>query len=75
MSYDHRNCLNCGHNCDDHSSLDFNPAVQYMKHFIYHFTVLFLIEINWTFGGKDPFLFPFLGIKQAQSNTTKYSLH
>ena len=25
-------------NCDDHSSLDFESAVQYMKHFIYHFT-------------------------------------
>ena len=32
------NCLNCVHNCDDHSSLDFKSAVQYMKHFIYHFT-------------------------------------
>ena len=26
------------HNCDDHSLLDFKSAVQYMKHFIYHFT-------------------------------------
>jgi len=25
------------HNCDDHSLLDFKSAVQYMKHFIYHF--------------------------------------
>ena len=33
-----RNCLNCVHNCDDHSLLDFKSAVQYMKHFIYHFT-------------------------------------
>ena len=32
------NCLNCVHYCDDHSSLDFKSAVQYMKHFIYHFT-------------------------------------
>ena len=32
------NCLNCVHNCDDHSSLDSKSAVQYMKHFIYHFT-------------------------------------
>ena len=31
------NCLNCVRNCDDHSSLDFKSAVQYMKHFIYHF--------------------------------------
>ena len=45
-SYDHRsydrnlsNCLNCDHNCDDHSLHDFKPAVQYMKNFIYHFTV------------------------------------
>ena len=28
-----RNCLNCVHNCDD-----FKSAVQYMQHFIYHFT-------------------------------------
>ena len=33
-----RDCLNCVHNCDDHSLLDFKSAVQYMKHFIYHFT-------------------------------------
>ena len=33
-----RNCLNCVHNCDDHSLLDFKSAFQYMKHFIYHFT-------------------------------------
>ena len=33
-----RNCLNCVHNCDDHSLLDFKSAVQSMKHFIYHFT-------------------------------------
>ena len=33
-----RNCLNCVHNCDDHSLLDFKSAVQYMNHFIYHFT-------------------------------------
>ena len=32
------NCLNCVHNCDDHSLLDFKSAAQYMKHFIYHFT-------------------------------------
>ena len=24
--------------CDDHSLLDFESAVQYMQHFIYHFT-------------------------------------
>ena len=30
-----RNCLNCIHNCDDQSSLDFKSTVQYMKHFIY----------------------------------------
>ena len=35
-----RNCLNCVHNCDDHSWLDFKSAVQYMKHFIYHFTII-----------------------------------
>ena len=33
-----RNCLNCIHNCDDHSWLDFESAVQYIKHFIYHFS-------------------------------------
>ena len=33
-------CLNCVQNCDDHSLLDFKYADQYMKHFIYHFTIL-----------------------------------
>ena len=33
-----RYCLNCVHNCDDHSSLDSKSAVQHMKYFIYHFT-------------------------------------
>ena len=33
-----RNCLNCVRNCEDHSLLDFKSAVQYMKHFINHFT-------------------------------------
>ena len=27
------NCLNCVHNCDDHTLLDFKSAVQYMKVF------------------------------------------
>ena len=41
VSYDHRSsCLNCVHCCDDHSSLDFKSAVQYMEHFICHFTVI-----------------------------------
>ena len=31
------------HNCDDHSLLDSKSAVQYMKHFIYHFTVIIVI--------------------------------
>ena len=35
-----RNCLNCVHHCEDHSILDFKSAVQYMKHFIYHFTFI-----------------------------------
>ena len=33
-----RNCLNCVHNCDDHSLIDFKSAVQHMKYFMYHFT-------------------------------------
>jgi len=34
-----RNCLNCVHNCDDHIAyLISKSAVQYMKHFTYHFT-------------------------------------
>ena len=28
---------------DDHSSLDFKSAVQYMKHFMYHFTQFLLV--------------------------------
>jgi len=43
-----RNCINCVHNCEDHSSLDFTSAVLYMKHFIYHLTFIpdGLIRIN-----------------------------
>ena len=32
-----RNCINCVHNCEDHSLLDFTSAVQYIKYSIYHF--------------------------------------
>ena len=35
-----RSCINCVHNCEDHSLLDLTSAVLYMKHFIYHFTHL-----------------------------------
>ena len=35
---DKRSYINCVHNCEDHSSLDFTSAVLYMKHFKYHFT-------------------------------------
>ena len=42
-----RNCLNCVHNCDDYGLLDFKSAVQYMKHFIYHFKSDFCL-INWS---------------------------
>ena len=37
-----RKCLNCVHNCDDHSLLDFKSAVQYMKHLKYHFTLKYV---------------------------------
>ena len=36
-------CLNCVRNCEDHSSLDFKSAVQCMKHFIYHFTIIIIV--------------------------------
>ena len=42
-----RNCLNCVYNCDDHSSLDFNSAVQYTKHFIYHFISFQVTKYGW----------------------------
>ena len=40
------------HNCEDHSLLDFTPAVLYMKRFIYHFkiticSVFVHIRIKW----------------------------
>ena len=35
-----RNCINCVHNCEDHSLLDFTSAVQYMKCFIYNFKLI-----------------------------------
>ena len=31
-------CINCVHNCEDHSLLDLTSAFLYMKHYIYHFT-------------------------------------
>ena len=34
-----RSCINCVHNCEDHSLLDFTSAILYIKHFIYHFTL------------------------------------
>ena len=42
------NFLSCAHNCDDHSSIDSKFAVQYIKHFIHHFTSIFhgLIRIH-----------------------------
>ena len=33
------NCINCIHNCEDHSLLDFTSTVQYMKYFIYDFNI------------------------------------
>ena len=41
-----RNCLNCVHNCEDQSLLNFTSAVQYMKYFIYNFTLL--IDVSTT---------------------------
>ena len=35
-----RNCVNCVHNCEDHSLLDFTSAFQYMKYFIYNFSCI-----------------------------------
>ena len=40
-----RNCINCVHNYEDHSLLDFTFAVQYMKYFIYNFTLIFFYNI------------------------------
>ena len=34
-----RNCKNCVHNCEDHSSFDFTSAVQCMIYFIYNFII------------------------------------
>ena len=34
------NGLNCVHNCEDHSLLDFISAVQHMKYFMYNFTFI-----------------------------------
>jgi len=44
-----RNCLNCVHNCDDHSLLDFKSTVQHMKYFIYHFTNIVLLSLQICF--------------------------
>ena len=34
------NCINCFHNWENHSLLDFTSAVQHMKYFIYNFTFI-----------------------------------
>ena len=39
----YRQLFNCVHNCNDHSLLDFTSAVQYRKHFMYHFTKTILL--------------------------------
>ena len=45
VSSDHRSCeCNCVHNFDDRSLFDFKSAVQYMKHFIYHFKRIIVIR-------------------------------
>ena len=36
-----RSCINCVHNSEDHSVLDFTSAVQHMKYFIYKFTYIY----------------------------------
>ena len=35
-----RNCINCFHNCEDQSLLDFTSALQFMKYFTYIFTFI-----------------------------------
>ena len=35
-----RNCINCIHNSEDRSLLDFTSAVQYMKYFLYNLTFI-----------------------------------
>ena len=36
-----RSCINCVHNCEDRSVLDFTSTVQHMKYFIYNFTYIY----------------------------------
>ena len=47
-----RNYINCVHNCEDHSFLDFTSAVQYMKYFINNFSspipVFEILRLVWT---------------------------
>ena len=47
------NCLNCVQNCDDHGLLDFKSAVQYMKHFIFHFSSYFVEEYFVSFQSRN----------------------
>ena len=35
-----RNCINCFHNCEDHTFIHFTSAVQYLKYFTYSFTFM-----------------------------------
>ena len=43
-----RNCLNCIHNCDDHSLLDFKicSSIYETLIFIHHFSLIFAVQIE-----------------------------
>ena len=40
-----RNCLNCVHNCDDHSLLDFKSTVQYLYE-TFHTSLHIIVYVN-----------------------------
>ena len=40
------NCINCIHNCEEHSLLDFTSAVQYLKYLVYNFKTVLSVNVT-----------------------------
>ena len=61
-------------NCEDHSLLDFTSAVQYMKYFVYNFTLLLLLLAKKIFVG-EPFLMVFYYVIPQKKHCVLKAVH
>ena len=69
------NCLNCVHNCDDHSLLDFKIHSSIYEIFIYHLTQVTLSTI-WSSGCTDsPVTRAFHASGKRQPTLTEWGVH